>query len=332
MSDEDQYPEDVEYAHKFIESLTARLEESYPDPAQTTRDFHSKLHGLVKARFEVMPDLAPELAAGVFAKPRTFQAWVRFSNGQPTPSPDTTDDVRGCAIKLMGVEGEKLLDEEQTQDFLMVNAPILGIRSVREFFEVQTAMDKGFASLVAEVLNPFDPHVRCMFMMAKAMHQCANLLETDYWGVGPYALGQQAVKYRLACTRPARSEIPKNPPQDYLRQRLITEIGAEHTRFDFMVQLRTDPDSMPIEDASVKWDEEVSPYLKVAELHIPAQEFDTDERREMSERMAFQPWHSLPAHKPLGGGQLARKIIYQAMSDFRRKRRGVEPLEPRPES
>jgi catalase len=326
------YPEDVEYAHKFIDRLKARLEERYVDPEQTLRDFHSKLHGLVKARFEVMADLPPELAVGVFSEPRSFQAWVRLSNGQNMVRPDEDKDVRGCAIKLMGVEGAKMLDDEtQTQDFVLVNAPVLGIKSVKEFFEIQSAMEEGFLSLVSEVLNPFDNHVRCMFMLNKAMHECANLLECDYWGVGAYALGDKAVKYKLRTSRDAASEVPKSPDQDFLRQRLIADLDDGDQRFDFMVQLRTDPDEMPIEDASILWDEEVSPYRKVAELHVPAQRFDIDERRELNQRMSFQPWHATEAHKPLGGGQVARGIIYREMADFRRRRRGVEPHEPHPE-
>ena len=281
--------------------------------------------------FEILADLPPELAVGVFAEPRAFEAWVRLSNGQPNVRPDEEKDVRGCAIKLMGVEGPKMLDDEkQTQDFVLVNAPVLGIKSVKEFYEIQTAMDEGVLSLVAEVLNPFDNHVRCMFMLSKAMHTCANLLEQDYWGVGAYALGDRAVKYKLRASREASATLPEAPSQDFLRERLVTDLDDDDVRFDFMVQLRTDPDAMPIEDASVRWDEQTSPFRKVAELHIPSQRFDDDERRELAERMSFQPWHSLAEHKPLGGGQVARGIIYREMADFRRKRRGVEPFEPRP--
>lgn len=327
------YPEDVAYARKFVDKLKAGLEERYADPEQTLRDFHSKLHGLVKARFEVVPDLPPELAVGVFAEPRTFQAWVRFSNGQPKVRPDEEKDVRGCAIKLMGVEGPKMLDDEkQTQDFVLVNAPVLGIKSVKEFYEIQTAMDKGVLSLVADILNPFDNHVRCMFMLASAMQTCANLLECDYWGVGAYALGDQAVKYRLRTSREASAELPASPNQDFLRERLVADLDEGGARFDFMVQLRTKPKRMPIEDATVRWDEDDAPFRKVAELHVGAQRFDVDERRALSERMSFQPWHALAEHKPLGGGQVARGIIYREMADFRRKRRGIEPYEPHPET
>ena len=47
------YPEDVAYAHKFVDKLKAGLEERYADPDQTLRDFHSKMHGLLEARFEI---------------------------------------------------------------------------------------------------------------------------------------------------------------------------------------------------------------------------------------------------------------------------------------
>ena len=50
----------------------------------------------------------------MFAEPRTYPAWVRFSG--PGPDwPRDIDDVGfvSCAIKLMGVPGPKLLDDEK---------------------------------------------------------------------------------------------------------------------------------------------------------------------------------------------------------------------------
>jgi hypothetical protein len=84
-----------------------------------------------------------------------------------------------------------------------------------------------------------------------------------------------------------------------------------------MVQFQTDPDRMPIEDASVEWPREASPYVPVARLRIPPQTFDDPARVAQCEQMAFNPWHCLEAHRPLGNMNRARRRIYAEMAAFR---------------
>lgn len=73
------------------------------------RDAHAKGHGCVRAEFRVEPDVPARLKAGVFAEPRAYKAWIRFSNGSGAPHDDHAGDGRGMAIKLTGVSGKKLL-------------------------------------------------------------------------------------------------------------------------------------------------------------------------------------------------------------------------------
>ncbi|NJD32830.1 MAG: catalase, partial [Gammaproteobacteria bacterium] len=102
------------------------------------RDAHAKAHGCLRAEFTVRHDLPEALRNGVFVPGRTYKAWVRFSNGNAYLQPDATKDARGMAIKLMGVQGPKLLtspDEAnaQTQDFLMINYPVFFNRDPAEY-------------------------------------------------------------------------------------------------------------------------------------------------------------------------------------------------------
>jgi catalase len=90
------------------------------------RDAHAKTHGCVRATFDVDAGLLNELSQGVFVPRKRYKAWIRFSNGDSEINPDKTKDARGMAIKLTGVEGEKMLPEEKdakTQDFIMLNHP-----------------------------------------------------------------------------------------------------------------------------------------------------------------------------------------------------------------
>src|SRR3954463_3490540 len=72
------------------------------------RGQHPKHHGCVGAEFIVQPDLPEELRHGVLREGRTFPALIRFSNVRHWD--DRKGDIHGMAIKLVGVEGEKLLE------------------------------------------------------------------------------------------------------------------------------------------------------------------------------------------------------------------------------
>src|SRR5262245_39445096 len=61
------------------------------------RDAHAKAHGCVKADFKVKADIPAELRRGVFAAPRSFTAWIRFSNGHGKPPDDRIRDGRGMS-------------------------------------------------------------------------------------------------------------------------------------------------------------------------------------------------------------------------------------------
>jgi hypothetical protein len=84
-----------------------------------------------------------------------------------------------------------------------------------------------------------------------------------------------------------------------------------------MIQFQTDSHRMPIEDASIEWKEEDSPYVPVARVHIPPQSADDAALQAEGERMAFNPWHCLEEHRPLGNMNRARRRIYEAMAAFR---------------
>ena len=115
---------------------------------------------------------------------------------------------------------------------------------------------------------------------------------------------------------------------DFLHEAMVKQVGSEDVYFEFVVQLRTDPVKMPIEDSLVNWDENLSPFRRVALIRIPKQNIDAEGRMAIAENLAFNPWHSLPEHRPLGSINRSRLIIYEIISDFQRKMNGVPTEEP----
>ncbi len=149
-----------------------------------------------------------------------------------------------------------------------------------------------------------------------------------YWSQTPYALGSLEVKYAL---RPELELVPKSVKsrsRDRLREAIVEQLLKGPARFDFLVQARTDPATMPLEDASVEWDESRAPFEKVASLWIPMQNCDFREMWDFAEDLSFTPWHTRVEHRPLGEINLARRRIYDALSARRHECNGRERREP----
>jgi hypothetical protein len=157
----------------------------------------------------------------------------------------------------------------------------------------------------------------------------ANPLEVQYYTNVPFRHGEnQAVQYSIKPRSPRRSKIPARPAENYLRDAMVHTLHADAWEFDFMVQLQTHPHRMPIENASVKWPERLSPYRTVARLRLPRQSFDSPEQLAFADVLRYNPWHSLAAHQPLGNSNRARRSMYLELAKLRQRMNSVEHLEP----
>ncbi len=325
-------PDDEQlYIDQLIDTLRDKMRRDYAGKL-TLRDAHPKMHGLVRATLRVQPDLPAELRVGVFAEPKTYAAWVRFSNASGEVGNDDDKDIRGVAIKLMDVPPPKLLEGAEgcaTHDFILISADVFVARDVREFSGLVAAVTSGSAWNGVSFLLA---HPRIALAVARTRARHASPAAIRYFSVVPYLYGAAAAKYSLtpADTAAALPPLPRSP--NYLRDALKLRLRESAVRFDFSVQLRTEPARMPIEDPSVRWDERAAPFHKVATLEIPPQEFDTPERQHFAENLSYNPWRCLPEHRPLGGISRARRQVYRALSAYRHDRNAEPSDEPDPDT
>jgi prostaglandin-endoperoxide synthase 2 len=299
------------------------------------RGQHPKHHGCVRADFVIEPDLPPEWKLGLFREGRTIPALIRFSNGRSWD--DRKGDIHGMAIKLLGVEGEKVLESERdapTHDFVLADHPAFFIRDLAGYVTFSAAVSGartswlGKIAFVIKVLFSWNPpwkHLR-----AALGKKPDSPLRVRYWSQTPYRFDRSAVKY---SARPDLTLVPPPPPppsdsKDRLREAMSAHLSRDEARFDFLIQLQTDPVAMPINDPTVAWDEAKSPYRKVATIRIPRQEFDTPAAMEFCENLSFTPWHCLPLHCPLGAINRARRAVYEAVSGRRHELNRVPRREP----
>lgn len=323
-------PNEEKLTRDLITLIKEMIEKSYLT-GTTYRDTHAKGHAAVRGDFIVDSDLPKELRVGLFKHPGRYPCWIRFANTSPTPSPDIKGDIRSMSIKLMGVEGRMLWQDDETaktMDFIMMGSPTFLAPNLQQFYDMEQALYSGGLSQVWFFLT----HPRMAWTIFTAFKKCADLLEVPYFSQTAYLFGTRAVHYHIKPHLPARSTVPPDSTSNYLRERLEKHLANAGASFDFMIQFQRDPDRMPIEDPMVAWDETLSEYTKVATIDIPVQNCGSPERAALCEHLSFNPWRTLPEHRPLGGINRVRKAVYPAISQFRHHRNNVPVREPTPDT
>jgi hypothetical protein len=323
-----------EIAEQISAFIARGVQEQFSkEGAPARRDVHSRAHGCLRAEFKVEESLPPHLAQGVFVPGAAYSAWIRFSNGNPNlQRPDAKGDARAMAIKLLGVPGDKILPSERdamTQDFILLNSPIFmayDAAGYLSFLERQNSPNP-----IARFFAPLALGIKGALIGLKMLaSRIGNPLATRYWSTVPFQLGdgphKQAVKFSAVPHAPAQP-VPIRPARRFLREAMIASLHVRDATFDFLVQPRTSP-SMSVEDSRVEWSEADAPFYKVATITIPKQDFANSARDGFAETLAFNPWHALPQHRPIGSINRTRRVVYETTSALRRRLNGVPPQEP----
>ncbi|MFP6680894.1 MAG: catalase, partial [Gammaproteobacteria bacterium] len=132
---------------------------------------------------------------------------------------------------------------------------------------------------------------------------------------------QRAVKYSTRPCNRSLANIRDKQGGEYLQNQLKRHLASDSGCFEFLVQFQTDPEAMPIEDASVEWDKLFAPFEPIALLTIATQNFDSHEQMKICENLSFNPWRALPEHRPLGGINRARGAVLTELAKFKTRQR-----------
>jgi Catalase len=292
------------------------------------RDAHAQDNGCVKAIFRVDADIAEDLRHGVFATPgREFEAWIRFSNGNSEVLSPRLPDARGMAVKLVGVDGPKLLDDEpDTQDLLMANNPGFFVDDLERYKNALVTFHAGGYMHQVFALHALKWRERLQSIRTNFALPITNPLYSQYWSMTSYRLG--AGEGRIAIKYTAKPRVGQMPgigsrlqtflsPHFSLKENMQDILDSREMWFDFFIQRYMDERSTPIEDNLTEWTAQASPPVPVAKIIIPAQDLGSAERARFCENLSFNPWHCLAEHKPLGVVNRVRKAIYREISAYR---------------
>lgn len=317
----------------MIDEVLATSAQAQQQTGPDLRQIHTKSHGLVWGEFIIEPNLPEHLKVGLFQTPQTYPAWIRFSSGGAPEKrgklrSDNQPDVRGIAIKVMNVEGEKILDdEEKTQDFTLNSYPVFFTKDIRDYADIFKA---GSGQLTPERTEEL---AYAFAMLGKVVsNKVGNPLLTQYWSMAPFKFGDRIVKMTVKSQQPEQPPATLPESENYLREAIVKYLTEEQqdAYFDFFVQFYVDEAKTPIENLVQEWQESDSPLVKVATVRIPSQTFDFAERKSLDEGMFFTPWHTLREHEPVGSVNLSRKKLYSELAKARREKIAQRLREPQP--
>jgi hypothetical protein len=331
LAEEKVQPNEEADRQAIISTMGAQMRKLW-QPGYFERGGNTKTHGVVRGEFTIRDDLPERMRRGIYAEPKTYRAWVRFSGPGPYVTTDI-DDVgfMSIGIKLLGVPGPKLLeDERSTLDMFGISTPTFVTPDTKSNAQLQH-----WSYMNAPFLYFFDPrhtHVLDGIMQFLWTKTQTSPLEGEYFSCVPYLLGEdQAIQY---CVRPrlkTRSRVPNlplRPPDNYLREAMAATLASQDVEFDVLLQLQTDPFLMPVENNAVLWPEKLSPRVPAAVLRIPKQTFDSAEQLAFARVLSYNPWHSIPEHRPLGNQNRTRFWLYKELSTLRQSMNGTPHYEP----
>lgn len=312
-------PGEAELFERLATQL-ADLQRARAAKAGTThRALHAKNNVTTRATLTVLGDLPEHARVGLFAKPATYDAVARFSNGAGAVQPDQKPDVRGLAVKVLGVEGKKLIpgmESAPTQDFLAILSSAVPFRSPEEFVWV-VINSANPATFLFKALVHLGP--ARMFQLLGRLQKglstpVATLAANRYFSALPIRFGSLAAKFSF---EPASGVSQGTQPCEALGAELSGRLAKGPLKWDLRVQFFESESATPIEDPTVEW---MTPWVTVARLELPMQlTTSTAGARltEWAEKLSFDPWHALEEFRPLGAMMRARNAAYRVSTKTR---------------
>jgi hypothetical protein len=230
------------------------------------------------------PALAARLAKGIYAKPGSYPATVRFANSDPHMNSDWQPDVRSLSFAVELAASSGAMAQMTRQDYSLQSAPTLPFNDVQAFVLFARVAQAPNAAMALGAM-PFRDQMVFTQTKAAILQQQRQPVrpyqQLRYWSNVPFRHGtEDIVKYSVSPSgaNPARRLEVHNP--NCLRDELNRHVNddASMSTFDFGVQF-LDPQNMTwqgirrdatfwIENASVEWPEAQAPFHTVARLTL----------------------------------------------------------------
>jgi hypothetical protein len=129
-------------------------------------------------------------------------------------------------------------------------------------------------------------------------HPENNISGESFYSKAPIRYGAYIAKLGIQPASDSLKELPgKVVPElgkDHsgLRDEAVGFFETETAEWNVCIQRCTDLQKMPVEDASIEWPEDPSPYVPVARIVArPQNAYSAERRVYVDEKLSFNPWH-----------------------------------------
>jgi hypothetical protein len=351
------YSNDVEFKQpdeeRLIDEALASFERMgrkvFDKHRHAMRGAHAKSHGALKGKLTIYDNLHIPLAQGLFRQPRTYPVIIRFSTTPGDIMPDGVSSFRGMAIKVIGVEGRKFLEQEAealTQDFLTINYPVFPSGDIAGYLREQLLQEKVMVSAPEEAQQLLTAALRTANAVTQKVglelyptsvgitRPETHILGETYYTAAALRYGDYIAKINVVPVSESLQpligkQIETNDPS-VLRDLVVAFFRECTAEYELRAQLCTNLERMPVENAAIRWSEDESPYQPIAKITIPVQEAYSPARRVyVDEVLSFNAWHCIPEHRPLGSIQRVRMKAYELSSLYRHEMNQQPRVEPR---
>jgi hypothetical protein len=283
----------------------------------------------------VLDNLPPQLAQGLFGKAGTYDVLLRWSSPPAEQLPDGVSTHRAVAMKVLNVPGERFdtAKSGNSQDFLMVNGPVFSapdpqgfLKSVKMLASTTNASETG-KKIISAVLRTAENALEAVggesgMLKALGGEPQHHPLGETYFSQTPYLYGQYMAKLSLAPVAPellALDGASIKTEDDAQRHAIGSHFTSQGGEWELRVQLNVDVEKMPIEDASVEWPQELSPFIAVARVRLEPQTSWDASLEKLEDEIAYDQWNCLVEHRPLGSVNRARRQVMATSREFRSK-------------
>jgi hypothetical protein len=336
-----------ETIEKIIDAMAGGGRVTREKYGRSVRTSHAKAHGLLKGELRVLDNLPEPLRQGLFAAPASYPVLARLAHVPGELLDDRkVSTPRGMALKIVGVEGPMLPAHtgEITQDFVLDTGKVFNAPGAKTFLaaitatEASAALPEGVKLAVSTAARGTNAVLNAVGLNSANLdfygHPFNHPLGESYFSQVAFRYGDYIAKLGVfpdtAALRKLSEQSFEPGDENGLRTAVIEFFRTHPAEFQVCIQLCTDLEKMPVEDASAGWPEDESPYVPVARLTFPVQDAYARERKAFVEGdLSFCPAHSLAAHRPLGSLSRARMRAYDVLGTARRRENGRPLTEPR---
>jgi len=270
-------PDEAETSKELNEQFKKIFETTSNDYGHAVRSVHAKGHGIARGMLTVAGELPAELAQGLFATLGNHEAIVRFSTNAGDILDDSIRLPRGVALEILNVEGERLPGSEgdTTQDFIMVNGPTFAAPTPKKFFgnlkllALTTDKAEGTKKMLSAAFRGAEAALETIGGSSTSLNSLGGAkpvhpLGATYFSQTAFRSGDYIAKFQLVPVSGikdyADETINATGRPDAIREAMNELLIEQGGKWELRVQLCTDLDAMPLEDATISGTNRKAPF------------------------------------------------------------------------